>query len=121
MAKGRTRKRKIQNAPLGEVNEFARQHGDYVPGIIVDMSGEHGEGRNRTFKAVLNRGGTAIDRWIVNDRQGLFDEPQQRAIRYTQNLWLRVEGGLRAVDTTADVIDSVLGWSQQEADRKSAG
>src|SRR3546814_9673363 len=60
-------------------------------------------------------GGTAIDRWIVNDRQGLFDEPQQRAIRYTQNLWLRVEGGLRAVDTTADVIDSVLGWSQQEA------
>jgi hypothetical protein len=97
------------------VNEFAAKHGHYEETTFVDLSGEVGGKRMSMVKVMLNRGGSAIERWIANDRAGLFAEPQQNAIRWTQNLWLRAEGGLRAIDPTAEVIDAPLGWSQQEA------
>ncbi len=82
---------------------------------IVDLSGELGQ-KMKTYNVLVNRGGTAVDRWFANDRAGLFEEPQQRAIRYTQSLWLRAESRLRAVDLTRDVVDQqVEGMSQQEA------
>lgn len=84
-------------------------------GKIVDLSGELGK-RMTTYDVLVNRGGTAVERWFANDRAGLFEEPQQRAIRYTQSLWLRAESQLRAVDHTRDVVDQqVEGMSQQEA------
>lgn len=97
------------------VNPFAAKHGHYVEGTVVDLSGELGGRRMAIAKVMLNRGGTAVERWIANDKAGLFDMPQQSAIRWTQNLWLRAEGGLRAIDPTREVIDAPLGWSQQEA------
>ena len=89
--------------------------GGFEEGTIVDLSGELGGKRMGAYKVVINRGGTAIDRWIANDKAGLFGEQQQRAIRYCQNLWMRAEGGISAVDLTADRVDAPLGWSQQEA------
>lgn len=102
-----------EKAPL--VNEFAAQHGNYQEGTVVDLSGELGGKRMSMVKVMLNRGGTAVDRWINNDRAGLFGESEQRAIRYCQNLWTRAEGNLKAVDHSADVVDAPLGWAQQEA------
>ena len=98
------------------VDPFLAQHGSYEEGKVVDLTGELGGRRMSIVKVMMNRGGTAVDRWIANDKAGLFEEPQRRAIRYTQNLWERAqEGGVRAVDTTADVVDGIDGWSQQEA------
>lgn len=97
------------------VNDWAKKQGQYEDGTVVDLSGELGGKRMSIAKVVINRGGTAVDRWIANDQNDIFGESEQRAIRYCQNLWHRVEGGVRAVDLTADIIDAPLGWSQQEA------
>src|SRR5688500_10756997 len=64
------------------VNAFAARHGDYHPGTVVDLSGDLGGRRMSMVKVMLNRGGTAVERWIHNDRAGLFGEGEQRAIRY---------------------------------------
>lgn len=118
--KARKRTRRIAKAGIARpkeplVNEFAARHGHYQEATVVDLSGELGGKRMAMAKVMINRGGTAVERWIAQDRAGLFDEPQQCAIRWSQNLWLRAEGGLRAIDPTADRIDAPLGWSQQEA------
>jgi hypothetical protein len=97
------------------VNEFATGHGNYQEGKVVDLSGELGGKPMSITKVLINRGGTAIDRWIATDRNEMFAESEQRAIRYTQNLWVRAEDGLRAVDPSADIVDAPLGWAQQEA------
>lgn len=82
---------------------------------IVDLSGELGE-RQKTYTVLVNRGGSAVDRWITGDKAGLFGEPQQRAIRHTQRLWIRAEGQLRALDPARDIVDEYVdGLSQQEA------
>lgn len=97
------------------VNEFAAQHGRYEPGTVVDLDGALGGKRMSIVRVMLNRGGTAVERWIANDRNQLFGEGEQRAIRYCQNLWTRSEGNLAAIDPTADRVDAPLGWAQQEA------
>jgi hypothetical protein len=85
-------------------------------GKVVDLSGELGGKRMSIVNVLVNRGGTAVERWIANDKTGLFEEGQQRAIRYTQGLWLRADGRLKAIDTTRDVVDDHIdGMSQQEA------
>jgi hypothetical protein len=82
---------------------------------IVDLSGELGE-RMKVVNVLVNRGGTAVERWIARDTAGIFEEPQQRAIRYTQALWARADCQLRAIDHTRDIVDNqVEGMSQQEA------
>ncbi|WP_165799483.1 hypothetical protein [Sphingomonas oleivorans] len=101
--------------PRPLVNPFMAQHGRYEESTVVDLDGSLGGKRMSMVKVLLNRGGTAVERWISSDHNGMFGEPQQRAIRYTQNLWIRAEGGLRAIDLTADIVDAPLGWSQQEA------
>jgi len=91
------------------------QIGSLALGKIVDLSGELGE-RMKTYDVLVNRGGTAIERWIGRDPAGLFGEPQQRAIRYTQKLWARADNQLRATDHARDVVDGMVeGMSQQEA------
>ncbi|MGR6328946.1 hypothetical protein ACU5AX_07770 [Sphingomonas sp. XXL09] len=70
----------------------------------------------KVVNVLLNRGGTAVEQWFGRDPAGLFDEPQQRAIRHTQALWSRADCQLRAVDHSRDVVDNqVEGMSQQEA------
>jgi len=97
------------------VNQFVAQHGIYAEGTVVDLDGSLGGKRMSMFKVMLNRGGTAVDRWIANDRAGLFEEPQQMAIRYCRNLWHKADGGLSAIDPAADKVDAPLGWAQSEA------
>jgi hypothetical protein len=82
---------------------------------IVDLTGELGT-KGARYTVLINRGGTAVERWVASDKNGLFEEGQQRAIRYTQSLWQRADGQLKAVDTTRDVVDDYIdGMSQQEA------
>ncbi len=97
------------------VNDFSAQHGAYVEGTVVDLDGSLGGKRMSIVKVMLNRGGTAVDRWIANDRTDMFAEPQQMAIRYCRNLWHKADGGLSAIDPSADKVDSPLGWAQSEA------
>jgi hypothetical protein len=93
----------------------ARQVANLEEGKIVDLVGELGP-KMSVIPVLINRGGTAVDRWIYGDRAGIFEEPQQRAIRYTQSLWARADGQLRAIDHTRDVVDNLAeGLSQQEA------
>jgi hypothetical protein len=94
----------------------ALKHGAYlvqtVPGPSIVVGGKE---KITTMKVVLNRGGTAVDRWIAGDRAGLFEEPQQAAIAYVRNLWTRASATGRAIDLTVDRVDAPLGWSQNEA------
>lgn len=121
MASRRTRARPMKTEAQ-RVNELAASVG--VPpeqwanlgrDQRVDLTGELGA-KNSNIIVLINRGGTAVERWIANDKTGLFEEGQQRAIRYTQGLWLRADGQLKAVDTTRDIVDDHIdGMSQQEA------
>lgn len=97
------------------VPEIQIERGHLEEATIVDLDGALGGKRMSIVKVMLNRGGTAIDRWIANDKAGLFEEPQRNAIRYCQNLWTRAAGGVSAIDPSADRVDGVLGWSQHEA------
>lgn len=63
-----TRKKPAADPLHATVNEFAAKQGDF----------ERHNGR------VLNRGGTAIDRWR---RDGLLSETQQAAIQHMYRLW----------------------------------
>jgi hypothetical protein len=91
-----------------------RQWANLGMGKVVDLSGELGGKRMSIVNVLVNRGGTAVERWMAKDK--LFEESQQRAIRYTQGLWVRAEGKLRAVDPTRDIVDEMIdGMSQQEA------
>lgn len=98
-----------------EIGVPEQQVPNLVRGKVVDLIGELGP-KMSIHNVLINRGGTALERWMANDRAGLFEEPQQRAIRYTQGLWVRAEGRLRAVDPARDVVDQQIdGLSQQEA------
>lgn len=102
-------------ALAGQAGVPAQQVANLGVGTIVDLMGELGE-KMKTYDVLINRGGTAVERWMTNDKAGLFDEPQQRAIRYTQKLWVRAVGNLRAIDPSRDVVDQMVeGMSQQEA------
>lgn len=116
---------KIRRQPRTEreqVEDLARSIGvpeAQIPslgmGKVVDLIGELGE-KNRIIPVLVNRGGTAVERWIANDKRDMFGESQQRAIRYSQALWARVDGNLRAIDYTREVVDEqVEGLSQQQA------
>lgn len=122
MAKRATRRARPHRTEAEQVADLALSIG--IPkeqikhlgmGKIVDLMGELGP-KNKIVNVLVNRGGTAVERWIANDKVGLFEEGQQRAIRYTQGLWVRADGNLRAVDTTRDIVDEHIdGLSQQEA------
>ncbi|MES2497109.1 MAG: hypothetical protein V4618_13425 [Pseudomonadota bacterium] len=116
-----------QRGALGEaqvpaVNPFAAAHGAYVEGTVVDLSGELGGKRMSIVKVLINRGGTAVDRWIANDKAGLFEEPQRRAIEHCRQLWARAED-LRSINLGRDRVDysAMEGWSQHEALETLAG
>lgn len=67
------------NDPLdATVNQFAAKHGDY------DRNGRH----------VVNRGGTAVDRW---KRDGQLSDTQMAAILHMRRLWDLTESSTRLV------------------------
>jgi hypothetical protein len=61
-------------------------HGDYR---IADVRLEDGE-RATTYRTLLNRGGTAIERWI-NAKPAVFSEGEIAAIEYCQALWYKID------------------------------
>jgi hypothetical protein len=96
------------------------KRGGLEEGVVVDLDGSLGGKRMSMVTVIVNRGGTALERWMSQDRrkptaERLFGAHEERAIRYCQNLWARADGGLSAVDPTADRVDAPLGWAQQEA------
>lgn len=96
------------------------ERGGLIRTTVVDLDGSLGGRRMSMVPVLLNRGGTAVERWLAYDErrptsQRLFGEHERRAIQYTQNLWTRADGGLSAVDLSADRVDQPLGWAQQEA------
>lgn len=99
------------------VTPFARRHGQYEVSTVVDLDGSLGGKRNSMVEVMLNRGGTAVERWMANDGAELFGESERRAIRYVQALWVRAEGQLRAVDYAAVAVsgDETDGMSQHAA------
>lgn len=66
------------------ISRFAAANGDYVP------AAQTGPMR----KALLNRGGTAIDRW---QRDGLLSDTQLVAIAHCRRLWRFIDCGPRLV------------------------
>ena len=71
---------KIMEVSEPLVNSFAAEHGDY------QQLGEYNDAR----KALVNRGGTAIERWL-NEKGGIFGESEKAAVRYCQALWQRID------------------------------
>ncbi|WP_198354410.1 hypothetical protein [Sphingomonas sp. MA1305] len=115
----RARPMKSEAERTGNLARSIGVPGAQIPNLamakIVDLSAELGE-KMKVVNVLVNRGGTAVEQWFGRDPAGLFDEPQQRAIRHTQALWSRADCQLRAVDHSRDVVDNqVEGMSQQEA------
>lgn len=121
MGKATNKRVRVIAAVEPAVNPFAAAHGHYEQGTVVDLSGELG-GKKGIVKVLINRGGTAVDRWIANDKVGLFEEPQRKAIDHCRRLWARAED-LRSIDLARDRIDcsKMEGWSQHEALEALAG
>lgn len=131
MAKARNRKaRKVRTAEQLAEDERRRvaalalsvgvpkeqvQRGGYESTFTVDLAGELGGRKMSMVPVLVNRGGTAIDRWFANDPYLMFGEKEKLAIEYCRALWIRFEGALYAIDHRTDLVDSPLGWSQQEA------
>lgn len=57
---------------------------------IVDVRLDDGE-RVMTHRTLMNRGGSAIERWLNEPNSKLFGEPEIAAIRYCQALWARID------------------------------
>lgn len=68
------------------VNRFTAQHGDYGPGVVVDLNNQLGGGRQKTYNVTRNLSPTMVDKWLVNGGPG-FGEPQRRAIDHVRKLW----------------------------------
>lgn len=57
---------------------------------IVDVKLERGE-KVQTNRTLINRGGSAIERWLAETPSKLFGEQERSAIRYCQALWARID------------------------------
>lgn len=93
--RNKTKPRSRRSGELREplVNGFTAQHGDYGEATVVDLSNELGGGRQQTYKVLLNRGGSAIERWINEQDSKLFGRSQVEAIKHCQRLWARIDYG----------------------------
>lgn len=93
-----------EEAKRDPVNQHARQHGNYVEKFV-----QHHESGTKT-KVTINRGGTAIFRWMTAGKP--FYEAECKAIGHCLNLWARAEN--RAVnDYTGIASTGIDGMSQQ--------
>lgn len=73
-------------APVS-VNEFAEQHGDY----------------SKNLRFIVNRGGTAIERW---KRDGNLSDSQEAGILHCQSLWNKLGSQGVVVDFNKEVRGS---------------
>ena len=78
-AKRRRRNDTARNARESEplVNPFARAHGDYREGTVVDLAGELGGGRQKTYRVMRNLAVSVVDRWLNEGGPG-FGESQPK-------------------------------------------
>ena len=89
--KARRRRNGTNIAAEASVNAFAAQHATYGEATIVDLAGELGGGRQKTYRVVRNLYPSVVDRWLAEGGPG-FDEPQRRAIEHCRALWHRIGG-----------------------------
>ena len=96
------RQHAANDAPT-DVNEYARQHGDYR------KLGEYQDAR----KALVNRGGTPVARWR---EAGTISDSQFAAIQHCERLWGMLNGKALVMDLNRiQGSGQGNGWSEQEA------
>lgn len=85
MARTAKAKRKAVTLPSNDgvileqlVTPEARRHGDYRIATVSITEGEHGPNQKGEQSAVINYGGSTVDRWVGN---GSLDQRQYDAIR----------------------------------------
>ena len=93
-AKRKQRIRKVEAEPI--ISPFTAQHGDYRPGIVVDLDGALGGRRQSMVRVLRNQAATTVDRWLRDGGPG-FDAPQARAIAHVRGLWAATGSGPRLV------------------------
>lgn len=76
-----------RKAEIVGVTAESLRHGDYR---IADVRLDDGELAS-THRTLVNRGGTAIERWLNNDPAGLFDEGARRAIEFCKGMWQKID------------------------------
>lgn len=81
--RGKMRTRTKQADSENVINRFMARHGDY-----------YRDNRAGKSALIINRGGTAIDRWA---RMKLLTESQLAAIAHCQSLWNVIDRGPRLV------------------------
>ena len=84
MARTRTR-RKDDRGPLQKALDRERIEQDTAP-LVNEFRAKHGD-YARNLRFVVNRGGTAIDRWKT---AGYISESQEAGILHCQGLWARL-------------------------------
>lgn len=118
MAKGR-RKRK-PDPIIDEVVQKAHDIGIPATQIarggyeIADVRLDDGE-RATTHRTLINRGGTAIERWLHEPGSKLFGEPEKAAVRYCQHLWQRIDRKGPPQPIRVNGRELWLGQSEHEA------
>lgn len=97
MARAKPRRVKTpEEIRMQEVREKAEAIGVPEPQLargyydIADVRIDDGE-RVTTHRTLINRGGTAIERWMHEPDTILFGEPQKGAVRYCQALWQKID------------------------------
>ena len=96
MAKSRTRKQ--MKAQTREEEIIQKAHDIGVPAAqivrggfdIADVRIDDGE-RMTTHRTLVNRGGTAIERWLHEPGSRLFGEGEKGAVRYCQARWQKID------------------------------
>ena len=98
MTKSRTRKQMKTAEQIREEEIIQKAHDIGVPAAqiirggfdIADVRIDDGE-RVATHRTLVNRGGTAIERWLHEPGSKLFGEPEKGAVRYCQALWQKID------------------------------
>ena len=105
------------------VTPEARRHGAYGASSLSVTAGELSGVAPGKHKVVLNRGGTAIDRWILSERKledgqhRHFEAPAIAAIERCRTLWMAAEGlgSSWAIERVDVANDDGGGFAQAEA------
>lgn len=84
------------------VNPFAQQHGAFEPmDYTLQEVTEGGKRKEKSMRVVMNRGGTAVERW---HRSGKLDDRRMTAIAIYQGAWRTHIGEPRVVANWSAVI-----------------
>lgn len=110
----KVRKKRIARKPDGPLQQIIdREANDELKAPVVNPFAEQHGAYEKNLRFVVNRGGTAIDRW---KRAGNITQSQEAAILHCQMLWERIGSQSVVVDfNRARGLPHGDGYSQHEA------